>query len=558
MKPIIKILFLFLVLSLPVKGQENKLILKLDKPGFVPVDSVYQFSMLLSNKIHQASSINFYLFLDEGVDVESIVYSNWEHQIPLEPKPSVYLGYYGKTVKTIFSDFDSTRFLRSNSQLTVDLRARYIKETEIGFAFELMEADSIIESYSSFGSEYEEHNLPIMDLEFYIPQNYSGNCLQIDGGSRFVVNPDLNLEHNRMLLGFWAKVSSSKQTLLNVLNEQYQDTLLSLSIGDNQNILVPEEVNDVNLSNLFIADRSWNYYAVLFDYNYNEIKFYLNGKPSFILDESIDANTSVKLELVNTGLKSMLIDNLGLYDFGNKMSRLKNNLNYVKVISDSSKQIYFESFDNIEDEDLIPEDSYDYRVSTLKVVDSDAPVFSRLPELYINSFENFNEVIWSNSDDNVVAYYVLEKSIDGRSFTEVGTKVSDSDPDKEYSLLDQRNIQDEIVYYRVKIVNNDESILYSPALKLGQAKQENFLIEQNYPNPFNPLTTTSIEVLTADEFDVVVYDLVGNKILTVYNGVLEEGIHRFDFDGSNLPSGIYFLEVSSKSFTQAIKMILAK
>ena len=107
-------------------------------------------------------------------------------------------------------------------------------------------------------------------------------------------------------------------------------------------------------------------------------------------------------------------------------------------------------------------------------------------------------------------------------------------------------------------MNEDESTTLSSTLKIGQAQQEYFLLDQNYPNPFNPFTTASIEVLVAAEYTVVVYDLVGNKIAELYHGALEQGIHKFEFDGGKLPSGIYFLEVSSQTSTQAIKMILAK
>jgi hypothetical protein len=125
-------------------------------------------------------------------------------------------------------------------------------------------------------------------------------------------------------------------------------------------------------------------------------------------------------------------------------------------------------------------------------------------------------------------------------------------------LIDERSITDEIVYYRLKLINKDESTTLSSTLKMGQALPEYFMLEQNYPNPFNPFTTATVEVFVTSDYTVVVYDLVGNKISELYRGSLEQGIHKFEFDGGKLPSGIYFLEVSSHTSTQAIKMILAK
>ncbi len=557
MKSFLKILFLLLSVSIFMYASEGQVILKVDKPGFVPVDSVYQFSLLLSNKIHQVEKVNFYIFLDDGIEVESIKYSGRDYQTELLCQPAVHPGYYGKTIKAEFSDYDSSYFSGSNSQLIVNVLAKYIEKTEVAFAFEFIEADSVVEEYSSFDSNREE-SLPILGVDFYIPQSYAGKCLQMKNESSYVLDYDYVISNSRLLIGFWAKLSSVRQKLLNIINTQYTDTLFNIEIGINQELVIPHDADDVNLSNLFVADKSWNYYSVIFDFDYNEIIFGLNGETSFTYRRSLNRNEIFTLELLNNSGQNIQIDNLGVYDFGGRLSRIKKNLNYDKVISDSSKQIYFESFDNIADEDLQLNRSDDFVFSELKAVESDAPIFTRLPELYVRSFENFNEVIWQNSDDSVVDYYILEKSLNGIDYTEVGSKGSDSDPEKEYSMIDQRNSLDEIVYYRIKLINDDESVLYSPTLKLGQAQQENFHIEQNYPNPFNPLTTTTVEVLASDNFSVIVYDLVGNKIATIYDGMLEKGIHKFDFDGSQLPSGIYFLEVSSRSFTQAIKMILAK
>ena len=101
-------------------------------------------------------------------------------------------------------------------------------------------------------------------------------------------------------------------------------------------------------------------------------------------------------------------------------------------------------------------------------------------------------------------------------------------------------------------------MVYSSNLKIGQGEIKLFNLGHNYPNPFNPQTTISIEILEAVDVDIYVYDIVGEKVAVLNKGVLSQGIHTFTFDGSSLPSGIYFCEAKSEKFTDVRKMILAK
>ena len=95
-------------------------------------------------------------------------------------------------------------------------------------------------------------------------------------------------------------------------------------------------------------------------------------------------------------------------------------------------------------------------------------------------------------------------------------------------------------------------------MKIGNKEGQDFNLSKNYPIPFNPVTSIYVEVIMPSDFEVKVYDLVGNTVSNLYKGYLAEGMHTFVFDGSNLPSGIYFYEVLSPKSQSVKKMILAK
>jgi hypothetical protein len=81
---------------------------------------------------------------------------------------------------------------------------------------------------------------------------------------------------------------------------------------------------------------------------------------------------------------------------------------------------------------------------------------------------------------------------------------------------------------------------------------------QNYPNPFNPVTQIRFAIAKTTDVKLSVYNIRGQKVAELANGIRQAGVHTVDFDGGKFNSGVYYymLEVEGKSLTQ--KMILLK
>lgn len=80
-----------------------------------------------------------------------------------------------------------------------------------------------------------------------------------------------------------------------------------------------------------------------------------------------------------------------------------------------------------------------------------------------------------------------------------------------------------------------------------------------YPNPFNPSTTLSFTMPEAALARLVVYDAVGREVARLVDGTLEAGRHEVSFDGSNLPSGLYFVRLAVGSGSaQTLRITLMK
>jgi hypothetical protein len=79
-----------------------------------------------------------------------------------------------------------------------------------------------------------------------------------------------------------------------------------------------------------------------------------------------------------------------------------------------------------------------------------------------------------------------------------------------------------------------------------------------YPNPFNPATTLSFTLPKAGRTRVTVYDLQGREVKVLADGMMRAGEQKMTFDGSELPSGIYFAQVEAGEMVMTQKMMLLK
>jgi len=86
----------------------------------------------------------------------------------------------------------------------------------------------------------------------------------------------------------------------------------------------------------------------------------------------------------------------------------------------------------------------------------------------------------------------------------------------------------------------------------------NFELFQNYPNPFNPSTIIKYSIPKSGLVTLKVYDVLGKEISTLLNEKKEAGIHKIEFNQTNLSSGVYFYTLKTDEFLQTRKMILLR
>jgi len=85
-----------------------------------------------------------------------------------------------------------------------------------------------------------------------------------------------------------------------------------------------------------------------------------------------------------------------------------------------------------------------------------------------------------------------------------------------------------------------------------------FALAQNYPNPFNPSTVITYQLPMNSHVVLKIYDVLGREIETLVNEDQKAGSYEVQFEGSNLPSGVYFYRLSAQNYVKTLKMVHLK
>ena len=85
-----------------------------------------------------------------------------------------------------------------------------------------------------------------------------------------------------------------------------------------------------------------------------------------------------------------------------------------------------------------------------------------------------------------------------------------------------------------------------------------FALHQNYPNPFNPETTIKFSIPNTQDVNLSVYNMLGQKVVTLFSGELQGGSHIAKWHAGDIASGVYIYKLTSSNKTITQKMLLLK
>ena len=106
--------------------------------------------------------------------------------------------------------------------------------------------------------------------------------------------------------------------------------------------------------------------------------------------------------------------------------------------------------------------------------------------------------------------------------------------------------------------NNNVAIVEGLSVTIESVVPSEIALENAYPNPFNPSTNIEFSIPEFMEVQVNVLDIQGRLVATIVDGAYEKGNHHVMFNGNNLSSGLYFIQLLTDNSASYTKVLLLK
>jgi len=161
---------------------------------------------------------------------------------------------------------------------------------------------------------------------------------------------------------------------------------------------------------------------------------------------------------------------------------------------------------------------------------------------------NLNTINWKCGAETNGAYFEVQSSIDSRIFTAIG-KVNVTVGNSSYSFSDNK-IQAATTYYRLKMVDNSGSAVYSSVVSVKGATNTLTIS----PNPAKRFTTLNFKESISDA-NIYVTTLNGKNVL---QQSLKGVINTYNLNTQSLVSGLYLLTVKTNTGNYTQKLLISK
>ncbi|MFN6946320.1 MAG: T9SS type A sorting domain-containing protein, partial [Cytophagaceae bacterium] len=170
-----------------------------------------------------------------------------------------------------------------------------------------------------------------------------------------------------------------------------------------------------------------------------------------------------------------------------------------------------------------------------------------------------NHLFWSTASEKNSAYFEVQRSYDGNSFTSIGKIKSTGNSSRliNYHFVDKHaDAFHPVSYYRLRQVDLDDTYEFSPIIALENSGHQLSLTA--YPNPVAGGTKLNIRALSVTDSDIrlTMHDLQGRTVFTdTYD--LHVGVNEYEINTYGLAKGIYLLKAhAGDDAPQVIKLII--
>jgi len=137
--------------------------------------------------------------------------------------------------------------------------------------------------------------------------------------------------------------------------------------------------------------------------------------------------------------------------------------------------------------------------------------------------------------------------------------------DSEQMVFSYFNANNNVVYDNIQTLDFYPDMIKGNAIEShmvvhneNMAGPESYKLGAAYPNPFNPTTNIEYSIVEAGYTSIVVFNLQGQMVTELVSDFRDIGEYEIQWNAFNLPSGVYFINMSINGFTSNQKVMLIK
>ena len=169
---------------------------------------------------------------------------------------------------------------------------------------------------------------------------------------------------------------------------------------------------------------------------------------------------------------------------------------------------------------------------------------------------------WQTATETNNAGFEVERARGGTDAWEtvgfVAGRGTTSEPQAYHFTDAQLPYDAETLTYRLRQVDLDGAFEYSPAVEVALNLPAEFALHAPFPNPARGAATLRYELRKASDVALVVYNALGQRVATLAGGPKPAGRHEMQAALRDLPSGMYFVRLTSDEGTRTRKLILVR
>lgn len=530
-------------------------------------------------------------FLNDRIDFDPFNVINFSFSDFIEDQIYMAFSYY-KYVNNQRTYFNGLYLLNEDFTL--------IEELEVQNDFrQFLGNKLVLNNYGDFFATYTKNNdVYLIALNSFVPYEIGKLNDEETGSNQY--NTRINFFEEESFFISWQDEVKYAGVLVDKNNSMISDeiilmnnSIIYLGNGIKLNNYKYGGYNEPKYAGYKILDSDWN---IINDIRLDSV----DASNRLFVDYEFIGNDLYVVTLSQDSLKLFGIDDNGEISTSNKQA-FQNNYYYMKLwsLTDSSFLLHLSDSAAVYNTNFeLLSGNYPVPYGAKFIMDSDkivsiysnyTPFGSYKTEFSIYSFEgdlvylheepigwNAYETSMKINEKEFIIIYKKNKRFYGKVFDVNGTlKKSefllspDTDSSKKDFIISQGKNKVRLAWAEARTPGNgydiftsiiDRSIITSVEQIYSETIINNYYLSQNYPNPFNPSTKIEFVIPSSEKVNITIYNILGEKVLTVVDEYLQAGNYSINIDLSDYSSGVYFYMLSANNSGQVLnkKMLLLK